>query len=214
MNTAPIPFTEDQIDLATELFNISMGKAGKALATLLNAFVELTVPEIKLVSAEKIIPTVLEDSVFSENEGIVAFHQGFSNACLEGTTIAIFDDKTKNSISTILGLHEKMESVQEMEFMLELSNILIGACINSISEQLFHRGMSFANPELISEGTHLRAMAYSTFMRSKLKWEHTLLVKISLFLKENDFKCDLLVFMSEKDMEVIRTSLQNMMPED
>lgn len=209
-----IEFTDDQYDLVKEVFNISMGQAGKALANLLNSFVELTVPNIRLVAAENIVATILENSVFEEEENIVSFHQNFSNEFLGGTTIIVFDDKTKNSISDILGMHEKMESVQEMEFMLELSNILVGACMNSISGQLFERDMSFANPELIAEGVNLREMAYSTFMRSKLKWGYTLLVTISLYIKDKFFKCDLIVFMSEKDTEVIRTSIQEMMPED
>ncbi|BCS97596.1 hypothetical protein DSLASN_32280 [Desulfoluna limicola] len=209
-----IQFTEDESDLVKEVFNISMGQAGKALATLLNSFVELTVPNIRLVAAEDIVATVLDSSVFSEDESIVSFQQSFSNEFLDGTTIIVFDDKTKSSISTILGMPEKMESVQEMEFMLELSNILVGACMNSISRQLFTRDMSFANPELIAEGVNLREMAYSTFMRSKLKWGYTLLVTISLYIKDKFFKCDLIVFMSEKDTEVIRTSIQEMMPED
>ena len=209
-----IEFTDDQYDLVKEVFNISMGQAGKSLANLLNSFVELTVPNIKLVAAENIVATILENSVFKENENIVSFHQSFSNEFLGGTTIIVFDDKTKNSISDILGMHEKMESIQEMEFMLELSNILVGACMNSISGQLFDRDMSFANPELIAEGINLREMAYSTFMRSNLKWGYTLLVTISLYIKDKFFKCDLIVFMSEKDTEVIRTSIQEMMPED
>lgn len=209
-----IQFTDDEQDLVREVFNISMGQAGKALARLLNSFVELTVPTIKLVAAEKIVATVLESSVFAEDEHIVSFHQSFSNGFLEGSTVIIFDDKTKSSISSVLGMPEKMESVQVMEFMLELSNILVGACMNSISAQLFDRGMAFANPELIADGMTLREMAYSTFMRSKLKWGYTLLVTISLFLKDKFFKCDLIVFMSEKDTEVIRTSIQQMMPEE
>lgn len=212
MNT--IQFTDDESDLLKEVFNISMGQAGKALANLLNSFVELTVPNIRLVAAEDIVATVLDSSVFSEEESIVSFHQSFSNEFLDGTTIIVFDDKTKNSISSILGMPEKMESVQEMEFMLELSNILVGACMNSISRQLFSRDMSFANPELIAEGVNLREMAYSTFMRSKLKWGYTLLVTISLYIRDKFFKCDLIVFMSEKDTEVIRTSIQEIMPED
>lgn len=209
-----IQFTDDEQDLVREVFNISMGQAGKALARLLNSFVELTVPTIKLVAAEKIVATVLESSVFAEDEPIVSFHQSFSNEFLAGSTIIIFDDKTKHSISDVLGMTEKMESVQEMEFMMELSNILVGACMNNISAQLFNRSMAFANPELIADGMILREMAYSTFMRSKLKWGYTLLVTISLFLKDKFFKCDLIVFMSEKDTEVIRTSIQNMMPEE
>lgn len=209
-----VQLSEDEYDLIKEVFNIAMGQAGKALANLLGSFVELSVPDIKLVEAEKVVNTILEYSVFAEEEAVVSFHQSFSNQCLDGTTFVIFDDKTKNNISNILGLPEKMEAVQEMEFMLELSNILVGACINSISKQLFDRSMSFVKPELIAEGLSLREMVYSTFMRSNLKWGYTLLVKISLYLKEKFFKCDLIVFMSEKEIEAIQKSIQKMLPED
>lgn len=205
-------FTEDEHDLLKEVFNIAMGQAGKALANVLNAFVELTVPDIKLVEAGEIVDTILESSVFLEEEAIVSFQQTFSNQHLRGTTIIVFDDKTKSNISTILGMDEKMESVEEMEFMLELSNILVGACINNISMQLFSQDMAFIKPEIIAEGKSLREMAYGTFMRSKLKWEYTLLVKISLYLKDDFFKCDLLIFMSEKDTEAVLKSIQEMMP--
>lgn len=208
-----IQFSADESDLVKEVFNIAMGQAGKALANLLNSFVELTVPDIKLVEAEQVVSTIIENSVFAEEKHIVAFHQNFSNSFIDGATIIVFDHKTKNNISHVLGMDEKMEAVQEMEFMLELSNILVGACINNISQQLFNQDMSFVMPELIAEGISLREMAYSTFMRSKIKWGYTLLVKISLYLKEKFFKCDLIVFMSEKDTAVVLESIRKMMPE-
>ncbi len=209
-----IKFTEDEHDLLKEVFNMAMGQAGKALANLLNAFVDLAVPDIKLVEAEKIVETILEYSVFEEDENIVTFQQSFSNQHLNGTTIVIFDDNTRYNISGILGMKDKMNEVGELDFMNELSNILVGACINNISEQLFNQPMSFVKPELIAEGISLREMVYSTFMRTKLKWRYTLFVKISLFLKEKAFKCDLIIFMSEKDTEVILKSIQDLMPED
>ncbi len=209
-----LSFSEDEHDLLKEVFNMAMGQAGKALADLLNSFVELTVPDIKLVEAEKVVETILDNSVFKEEEQVVTFHQSFSNPHVNGATIVIFDDQTRSSISDILGMSEKMDANQEMDFMLELSNILAGACINNISAHLFSDKMAFVRPELIAENVSLREMAYSTFKRTSLKWGYTLLVKISLYLKDNFFKCDLIVFMSEKDTEVILKSIQNMMPED
>ena len=209
-----IKFSEDEYDLLKEVFNMAMGQAGKALATLLNSFVDLTVPDIKLVEAEKVVETLLEYSVFEEEESIVTFQQSFSNQHLNGVTIVVFDDKTRHNISGILGMEDKMDAVGELDFMNELSNILVGACINNISEQLFNQPMSFIKPELIADGISLREMVYSTFMRTKLKWRYTLLVKISLFLKEKSFKCDLVIFMSEKDTEVVLKSIQELMPDD
>ncbi len=209
-----IKFTEDEHDLLKEVFNMAMGQAGKALATLLKEFVELTVPDIKLVEAENVVETVLDYSVFDEDDSIVTFQQSFSNHNLNGVTIVVFDDQTRDSISDILGMDSKMDTVGELDFMNELSNILVGACINNISEQLFNQPMSFVRPELIADNISLREMVYNTFMRTKLKWKYTLLVKISLFLKEKSFKCDLVIFMSDKDTEVVLKSIQDLMPED
>ncbi|MCP3941760.1 MAG: hypothetical protein GY710_09805 [Desulfobacteraceae bacterium] len=209
-----IKFTKDEYDLLKEVFNLAMGHAGKALANLLNAFIELKVPDIKLVKAEKVIETIFEHSVFEENENIITFQQSFSNPHLNGITIVVFDDKTRHNISDILGLKDKMDAMGQLDFMNELSNILVGACINNISEQLFNQSMSFKKPEMIAEGISLREMTYNTFMRTKLKWRYTLFVKISLFLKEKSFKCDLIIFMSEKDTETILKSIQDLMPED
>ena len=54
-----LKFTDDEHDLLKEVFNMAMGQAGKALATLLNEFVDLAVPDIKLVEAEKVVETIL-----------------------------------------------------------------------------------------------------------------------------------------------------------
>ena len=73
-----------------------------------------------------------------------------------------------------------MESNQQVDFMQELSNILVGACINNISEQLFGESAVFHEPRFLADNISLRKMAYDTFIRSNLKWSYTLLVKVSV----------------------------------
>ncbi len=210
----PVQYTEDQYDMLKEVVNVAMGQAGSDLAAILKSFVDLTVPEIKIVEAEKVVETVLRESVFGENDAVNAFRQSFSNMSLmDGEAVVVFDNETRERFSDFLGLSEKMDSVEEIEFMLELTNLMVGACMNSISEQLFDQDMSFSPPALISENKPLNRIAYETFKRRNLKWDYSLLAKITFNLKDKSFKSDLLILLSEKAVEAVSVSIDKLLEE-
>jgi len=91
-----INFTEDQYEMLKEVVNLAMGQAGSDLATILKSFVDLSVPEIQVVEAEKIAQKVLGESVFHETEKVNLFRQAFYNtALMEGESIVIFNNETR-----------------------------------------------------------------------------------------------------------------------
>ena len=207
-----IQYTDDQYEMLKEVVNLAMGQAGKDLATILNSFVDLSVPEIQIVEAEHIAEKVLKESVFNENERVNLFRQNFhSMSFLDGEAIVIFNNETRQKVAKILGVEEQTNSMEEIDFMLELTNLMVGACLNSISEQLFNQKMSFSPPELLSENSVFRNIAYETFKRRNLKWEYTLLSKITFVLKDRSFKSDLLIFISEKAIQAVNESLNKML---
>ncbi|MBF0233582.1 MAG: hypothetical protein HQK65_11165 [Desulfamplus sp.] len=207
-----IQYTDDQYEMLKEVVNLAMGQAGKDLATILNSFVDLSVPEIQIVEAEKIAQKVLQESVFEENEKVNIFRQTFrSISFMDGEAIVIFNNETRKRVSQILGVPDQINAMEELDFMLELTNLMVGACLNSISEQLFNQSMSFSPPELLSENNVLRNIAYETFKRRNLKWEYTLLSKITFVLKDRSFKSDLLIFISEKAIQAVNESLNRML---
>ncbi len=209
-----IDLTEDQYEMLKEVVNLAMGQAGSDLASILKSFVDLSVPEIQVVNAEKLAEKILRKSVFDETESVTLFRQTFYNAALmEGEAIVIFNDETRQRFSEILGISGQMNAVEEMDFMLELTNLMVGACLNSISEQLFSTGMTFSPPELLSENQALRVVAYETFKRRNLKWEYTLLSKITFNLKDKFFKSDLLIFISEAAIKAVSQSLDKLLEE-
>jgi len=209
-----INLTEDQYEMLKEVVNLAMGQAGSDLASILKSFVDLSVPEIQIVKAEKLAEKVLQESVFGETEKVTLFRQTFYNAAfMEGEAIVIFNDETRQRFSEILGISNQMNAIEEMDFMLELSNLMVGACLNSISTQLFNTGMTFSPPELLSEHKELRVVAYETFKRRNLKWDYTLLSKITFNLKEKSFKSDLLIFISEAAIRAINKSLDKLLTE-
>ncbi|MBF0200854.1 MAG: hypothetical protein HQK66_05995 [Desulfamplus sp.] len=209
-----ILLNEDQYEMLKEVVNLAMGQAGSDLATILKSFVDLSVPEIQIIQAENVAAKVLEESVFTETERVNLFRQSFHNtSMIEGESIVIFNNETRERFSEILGISDHMEAVEEIDFMLELTNLMVGACLNSISEQLFSRPMTFTSPEMLFENQELRSVAYDFFKRGNLKWDYTLLSKITFNLKDKSFKSDLLIFISEAAIKAVNKSLDNMLSE-
>lgn len=209
-----VQLTEDQYEMLQEIFNLAMGQAGHDLAIILKSFVDLSVPEILVVEAEHVADKILQESVFSEKEHVNLFRQTFYNtAFVEGEAIVLFDNETRQQFSEILGLSDKMDAVEEIDFMLELTNLMVGACLNNISTQLFSRAMTFSSPELLSENSQLGNIAYDIFKRRNLKWDYTLLSKITFKLKERSFKSDLLIFISQEAINAVGKALDKLLAE-
>ncbi|QWR78586.1 hypothetical protein [Candidatus Magnetomonas plexicatena] len=203
-----LAYNEDEYDLLKELFNVAMGQAGRGLAVLLNSFVELSIPDIKIVPAEKIIEAITENSTYSKDEVVTAIRQTFYNDNLiEGETIVFFGENSYSVIADILGYSSTLDTNQQNELLLEISNIVSGASINGFSKQLFKREMTFSPPTVLNEKMEMNKLLYSVFMRRQLQWDYTLFVKINFKLKTEGFKSDLLVFMSEKSIDTIKTFL-------
>lgn len=207
-------YTEDQYEMLKEVVNVAMGQAGSDLATLLKSFVDLSVPKIQIVEAENIAAKVLQESVFGENETVNLFRQTFfSPSLVDGEAIVIFNNETRQRLSEILGMSGQLDALEELDLMLELTNLMVGACLNSIAVQLFNRNMSFSSPELLSENKELRTVAYDIFKRRNLKWDYTLLSKITFNLKDKYFKSDLLIFVSEDTIITVNQSLDKLLAE-
>ncbi len=208
----PIQFTEDQYDMLKEVVNQAMGQAGSDLARILESFVDLVVPDIEIVAVEHVVDKILLRSVFSETENVILFRQSFSNPVfVTGESIVIFNHETREKISEILGFNTPEDKIDALDFMLELSNLMVGACMNSISEQLFSQTMSFSPPEMVSEDNSLRESVYERFKRRKLKWDYTLLSKITFTLKDKSFKSDLLIFIPQEAIQIINDSLDKLL---
>ncbi len=73
--------------------------------------------------------------------------------------------------------------------------------------------MTFSAPELILENMALQDAVYSKFKRRQLKWDYTLLSKITFNLKNRAIKNDLLIFMAQEAISPIKDSLDRMLAE-
>ncbi|KJU81646.1 chemotaxis protein CheC, inhibitor of MCP methylation [Candidatus Magnetobacterium bavaricum] len=70
-------FNEDEYDFLKEVFNLAMGQAASGLAVLLNSFVDMVVPEIEIVQAEKVVDVIIVDACRWNNEPVTVTRQTF-----------------------------------------------------------------------------------------------------------------------------------------
>lgn len=196
-------YTEDQNDALQEVVNIAMGQAGDSLARILGHFVELSVPRIRLVTTQDVITTVT--GMVDTNAEISAVRQAFSNS-LRGEAIVVFAQAGADDLADLMGYDTDLDQSAEQELLLEVSNLLVGAIITGISETL-ETELSFSAPSLMAEREPLDRV----LVPEQLSWSHALLMEVNFTVEGRDFRCHMLMFMTEETIDSLRGILDEFM---
>jgi chemotaxis protein CheC len=139
METEFPSITEEERDLLQEIMNIAFGKAAAELAEVINIFVVLSVPYIKVLKAAE-LPEYLRYEV-RDFSTISIVEQNFWGKFKGGAFLVFAADAGKALITMLDVDHEatfesgSME-ILEKETLMEIGNILIGACVGKITELL------------------------------------------------------------------------------
>ncbi|MGM0575965.1 MAG: chemotaxis protein CheC [Myxococcota bacterium] len=200
-----IDFSEDDYDVLREIANVAMGRAAADLAELLGVFVELTVPRLEVVSGDDLLVR-LQDTAEKFDE-VSAIRQSFTSA-VDGEVITLFNQAVVSTVADLLGYEGRLDPAKEREVLLDVSNILVGACLNGMGG-LMNTEMRFGAPSLLCEWMDVRRFLAKMFAPERLDWEYTLVIKIAFALEEREFKSDLLVFLSERSVGVVGASIES-----
>ncbi len=193
--------TLDQHEALQEIVNIGMGLAGNSLARILNTFVELSIPRIRLVKAED-LPSVIVNLV-SERTEVSAIRQAFFNHW-RGEAVAIYDQHGCKDLADLMGYTNEMDHSTETELLLDVGNVLVGACLNGVSEQL-NAEISFGAPSILAQHVHIEEL----FAKQDFNWSHTLLLEVNFALENRQFKSHLLTMMSEESISTLQLDIDN-----
>jgi chemotaxis protein CheC len=186
--TAPL-LTDDKRDALQELVNIGMGAAGAALAKALGAFVELAVPGVDVTDRQRVV-TLLEDAAWADQE-VEAVRQPFFGAFM-GESMMVFDSHANNDLCDLLGYGPDSGAAERQEALLDLANVVIGACVNGIAEPL-NEAVSFAAPARLGGRADVRAF----LSRHPGAYSQGLVVNVDFKLEARSFRSRVLVFLPE-----------------
>ena len=190
---------EDQFDALHEIANIAMGKAGAALAKILDRFVRLSVPNVIIIDVDnisKIIPNMVENI-----QQVNIVRQAFYDQ-LDGEAFVIYSDEGCQDLEELMGYKQYHEKNLNQELLLDITNILVGATLNSFADQISSE-LSYSRPTLFEEKTFLEPF----FTSHSFPWKSTLLFKVAFTLEEGSFTSHILIFLSEQSIERIEQGI-------
>lgn len=188
--------TEDKLDAYRELVNVAMGRAGESLAKLLGEFIDLPIPNVNLIETNELHMAIAE---INHNDSVSAVSKGFMNAGIKGEALVIFNDTNAGNIVELLRYDTSQASQQlELEALMDVSNILIGACLNALSDQL-NVHFSHSHPVLLGRHRGLDALLNGNVSR----WNKIMAVEIGYAIKSRDIRFDLLLLFPDEAMERI-----------
>ena len=133
-----IDITDLQRDAITEAINISMGKAASTFNAMIQEHISLSVPKINFVSSEE----ALDILKLPHEKEVCYIMQKFSGSFFTSDAMLVFaQDESLELVKLFLGEDTPVEEMTtlEREAMSEIGNIILNACIGSLSNILKDR---------------------------------------------------------------------------
>jgi len=194
----PIVLSEDHRDCLQEISNVAMGQAGDHLARLLDAFVILSIPHVAILSPSEIAMAV--QTVDDQNVSGVC--QGFIGGGISGESMLLFNDTSFNDLAKLMGYEDEVSATAEKEVLIDATNILVGALLRGIAEQMDIE-FSFGPPAILGQHQELDKLLSSKHVR----WNQALVIEVGYQIENYDVQCDLLVVITERSLHYLLNKL-------
>ena len=203
--SVPSPQTDSTIisfnDAFRETINVAMGRAAALLARVLGVFVQLPVPNVNMLEVGE-LHMALADAQGSDR--LTAVCQGYIGGGIAGEALLLFHDSEIADMAQLMKI--KDSDYSEMEMLLDLSSILIGACLSGIAEQL-DIAFSQGHPQVLGVHSGIEEL----IRINQQRWKKTLAVEISYSLEGHNIHFDLLMLFTEDSVERLSRKLAYLM---
>lgn len=193
--------TEDQRDALQELMNIAMGQAAERLALLTGTIVTLSVPFIHPLVREQdnlSLPDHLRSSF------IIVTRQSFLGE-LRGEVFVCFGAMGADDLAELLG-YEGGGAEQQEELMLDVTNILSGACISGLARQVAIQ-VSYDAPSILVR----REEPQNCLEELNLNEHLAMVLEIRFEVEAHQFSCDLLICITERTAGIVIRAIDRLL---
>jgi len=197
--TSELTLSADLRDCYQEIANVAMGRAGDLLARLLNVFVELPIPNVNFIEVSELRMALKDVEANDSTSGIC---QGFISAGISGEALLILNDSSFKDVASLMNYQYEEDKGTELELLMDLANVLIGACLKGVSEQL---DIDFSQGHPVILGQHRKIS--ELIANNADKWKKTLAIEISYSIENYPIKCDLLLLFTEQSMHTLNNKL-------
>jgi chemotaxis protein CheY-P-specific phosphatase CheC/CheY-like chemotaxis protein len=199
-DAAPLQVEVDIRDGYKEVANVAMGQAADFLARLLNVFVLMPVPHVNMIDSADLRMALGE---VAAGENISAVCQGFIGAGIAGEALLLFHESSFQDIAELTQYQGKIDENAELELLMDMANILIGACLKGLADQL---EVSFSQGPPVVLGRHVKVS--DLLKGNALRWKQTLAIEMGYRIENRKISCDLLLLLTEDSIASLNTRLQ------
>jgi chemotaxis protein CheC len=154
----------EEKDILQEIMNIAFGNAAAELAQVINIFVVLSVPYIRVLMARELPEYIKSEVTGCDSVSIV--EQDFWGD-FKGNALLVFQSGAGRELAFMLngddgifepGVTDRFES----EILMEVGNILIGACVGKLAE-LLGDVIQYSPPKVLIENHANDALPQNLF---------------------------------------------------
>ena len=193
-------------DCLQEVSNIAMGRAAGVLAEMLNVFIKLPVPKVNVLEVSE-LQMALDYSV--KKDSCSAVSQGFVGSGIAFETLLIFSDSSFPDMAKLLNVTEAIDSIVEVELLMDVSSVLVGPFIDAFGKQL-NIDFSQSHPVLLAQHAKVSDLVNA----KKAKWKRTLAVEIVYEVESYQISCDLMMLFTEDSVSVLENLLSYLVEEE
>jgi chemotaxis protein CheC len=178
-------------DALAELVNIGMGQAGDRLARLFDTFVQLSIPRIAIVKPEDVTSAIT--ALVGAPGPVIAVRQAFSSR-IRGEALVVYSTAGCDALADLVHYPD----VSSDELLLEISNLLVGACVGGLASQ-FAFDLSFSPPSILGQHGSIDHLLDT----GCLPWDSALVAEVNFRVAAKAFRCHLFTFWPDKSITVL-----------
>ncbi|WP_018276870.1 histidine kinase [Teredinibacter turnerae] len=191
--------SEEHRDCLQEIANVAMGQAGDRLARLLDTFVILSIPHIAVMRPSDIAMALQS---IDSRESVSGVCQGFIGGGISGEAMLLFNDTSFSDLAKLMKYDDEMDHQAERELLMDTTNVLFGACLKGIGEQI-DLEFSYGSPMVL--GQHVRVSELLNLNSNR--WDYALVTEINYQLEGYDVNCDMLIVLTDDSMDILLKKL-------
>ena len=194
--TTQLDVKVDLTDGYQEVANVAMGRAADLLARLLNVFVILHVPNVSMLESSELRMAL--GQISDTDNSISALCQGFIGPGIAGEALLIFNEASFTDIADLMKFKGEITEAIQMELLMDISNILIGAFLKGIADQL---DISFSQGHPVILGRHVKMQELMNQVGRQ--WHKTLAIEIPYKIENKKISCELLLLFTEDSIKAL-----------
>ena len=198
-NIGAINVEVDILDAYQEIANVAMGRAGDLLARLLDVFVILPIPNVNMIEVSELRMALNE---VADSDTLSAVCQGFIGAGIAGEALLMFNESSFTDIAELMKYKGEIDETAQLELLMDVANILLGACLTGIADQL---DISFSQGHPMVIGRHVKVRDLLKYNASR--WKRTLAIEIAYSIENRRINCDLLLLFTEDSLPSLNKQL-------